>query len=168
MSVVPADAPGTLALPDEEAEAPQSLFRRPTSTTGVWSWFTSVDHKKIGKLYGAAALIFFIIGGIEALIIRLQLARPNGTVVGASVYNQIFTMHGVTMIFLVVMPLAAAFANYLVPLQIGARDVAFPRLNAFGYWAFLVGGLFLYSSFLLGGPPGSGWFAYAPLSTTAS
>jgi cytochrome c oxidase subunit 1 len=138
--------------------------RRPTATRGFVSWLTTVDHKRIGILYGITAFVFFIIGGIEALLMRLQLAGPNGTVLDAETYNQLFTMHGVTMIFLVVMPLGAAFFNYLIPLMIGARDVAFPRLNAFSYWVFLGGGLFLYSSFLLGGAPNSGWFAYAPLS----
>jgi cytochrome c oxidase subunit I len=138
--------------------------RRPTATRGFVSWLTTVDHKRIGILYGMTAFVFFIIGGIEALLMRLQLARPNGAVLDAETYNQLFTMHGVTMIFLVVMPLGAAFFNYLIPLMIGARDVAFPRLNAFSYWVFLGGGLFLYSSFLLGGAPNSGWFGYAPLS----
>ncbi|HMC36754.1 MAG TPA: cytochrome c oxidase subunit I [Actinomycetota bacterium] len=148
-----------------EATPKRAFLRRPTSITGWTSWITTVDHKRIGILYGATALMFFLVGGLEALIIRLQLARPNGHVVTADQYNQIFTMHGVTMIFLVVMPLSAAFFNYLVPLMIGARDVAFPRLNAFSYWAFLFGGLFTYSSFLLGGAPNGGWFGYAPLST---
>src|SRR6266581_3401047 len=142
----------------------RAIFRRPRATTGAWSWVTTVDHQKIGMLYGVTAFVFFIVGGVEALLIRLQLARPNGTVVTAEAYNQIFTMHGLTMIFLVVMPLSAAFFNYMIPLMIGARDVAFPRLNAFSYWAFLFGGLFLYSSFLLGGAPNGGWFGYAPLS----
>jgi cytochrome c oxidase subunit 1 len=140
-------------------------FARPTATRGWWSWVTTVDHKRIGVLYGATAFVFFLIGGLEALLIRLQLARPGGHVVTADEYNQIFTMHGLTMIFLVVMPLSAAFFNYLVPLMIGSRDVAFPRLNAFSYWAFLFGGLFTYSSFVLGGAPNGGWFGYAPLST---
>src|SRR5205823_9810963 len=100
-----------------------------------------------------------------ALLIRVQLARPNGKLLSPDAYNQIFTMHGLTMIFLVVMPLSAAFFNFLIPLMIGARDVAFPRLNAFSYWVFLFGGLFLYSSFVLGGAPNGGWFGYAPLST---
>src|SRR5213082_3581825 len=147
-----------------EATPKRAFLRRPTSITGWTSWITTVDHKRIGILYGATALMFFLVGGLEALIIRLQLARPNGHVVTADQYNQIFTMHGVTMIFLVVMPLSAAFFNYLVPLMIGARDVAFPRLNAFSYWAFLFGGLFTYSSFVLGGAPNGGWFGYAPLS----
>src|SRR5438477_7144497 len=132
-----------------ETPAPSAAaLRRPRATTGAWSWFTTIDHKKIGILYGATAFVFFIVGGLEALLIRLQLARPNGHVLSAEAYNQIFTMHGLTMIFLVVMPLSNGFANYIIPLQIGARDVAFPRLNAFGYWAFVIGGLFLYSSFL--------------------
>src|ERR687892_1238477 len=135
--------------------------RRPTATHGLVSWLTTVDHKPMGILSGVTAFVFFIIGGIEALLMRLQLARPDGTVVDAETYDQLFTTHGVTMIFLVVMPLGAAFFNYLVPLMIGARDVAFPRLNAFSYWAFLFGGLFLYSSFFLGGAPNCGWFCYA-------
>jgi cytochrome c oxidase subunit I len=144
------------------AAARQPILRRPSAIRGGLSWFTSVDHKKIGILYGVTAFVFFCVGGVEALLIRLQLARPNGTILSADAYNQIFTMHGTTMIFLVVMPVSAAFANYLVPIMIGARDVAFPRLNAFSYWCFLLGGLFLYSSFLLGGAPDGGWFGYAP------
>ena len=142
--------------------APRRLFRRPVHPTGLWNWMTTIDHKKIGLLYSGSAFAFFIIGGIEALILRLQLGGPNGHVVTADQYNQIFTMHGTTMIFLVVMPLSAGLANYLVPLMIGARDVAFPRLNAFGYWVFVIGGLFMYSSFLFGHAPNGGWFGYAP------
>jgi|FLYK01.1.fsa_nt_gi cytochrome c oxidase subunit 1 len=142
------------------------LLRRPAAKTGLWSWLTTVDHKRIGILYGMAAFLFFLLGGLEALLIRLQLARPEGQVLSAEAYNQVFTMHGITMIFLVVMPMAAAFINYLVPLQIGARDVAFPRLNAFSFWVFLAGGLFLYSSWFLGGAPNCGWFCYPPNATT--
>ncbi|MBI4338312.1 MAG: cbb3-type cytochrome c oxidase subunit I, partial [Chloroflexi bacterium] len=109
------------------------VLRRP-STTGVWSWITTVDHKRIGVLYGATAIVFFLLGGIEALGIRLQLARPEERLVTPEMYNQLFTMHGTTMIFLVVMPMSAAFFNYLVPLMIGARDVAIPRHNARSYW----------------------------------
>src|SRR3954465_13016086 len=138
------------------------LLRRPASKTGFWSWITTVDHKRIGILYGVTAFGFFLTGGLEALLIRLQLARPDGTVLTAAAYNQIFTMHGIPMIFLVVMPLSGAFFNYLTPLMIGARDVAFPRLNAFSYWTFLFGALLLNSSFLLGGAPNGGWFGYAP------
>ncbi len=142
------------------------LLRRPVATTGFWSWVTTVDHKRIGILYGVSALGFFLVGGLEALVMRLQLAQPEGRVVGAGLYNELFTMHGITMIFLVVMPLGAAFINYVVPLMIGARDVAFPRLNAFSYWAFLAGGVFLHTSWLLGGAPNGGWFGYPPNATT--
>jgi cytochrome c oxidase subunit I len=143
-------------------KAPSRLFERPKTERGFWSWISTVDHKRIGILYGVTAFVFFSMGGIEALLMRSQLARPNGGLLTANEYNQLFTMHGTTMIFLVVMPVAAAFGNYFVPLMIGARDVAFPRLNAFGYWAFLAGGLFLYASFLFGGAPSGGWFGYAP------
>ncbi|MDQ3987197.1 MAG: cytochrome c oxidase subunit I [Actinomycetota bacterium] len=146
------------------AVAERSWFRRPRASTGWWSWVTTVDHKRIGILYGVTAFVFFLLGGLEALAIRAQLAGPEGTVLDPDTYNQFFTMHGVTMIFLVIMPLGVGLMNYLVPLMIGARDVAFPRLNAFSYWLFLFGGLFLYSSFLLGGAPDGGWFGYAPLN----
>ena len=138
------------------------LLKRPMAMEGFWSWITTVDHKRIGILYGVTSMVFFLLGGIEALLIRMQLAQPNGKVLSADAYNQVFTMHGTTMIFLVVMPLSAAFFNYLAPIMVGARDVAFPRLNALSYWIFLMGGLFLYSSFLLGGAPDGGWFGYAP------
>jgi cytochrome c oxidase subunit I len=144
----------------------RGVLRRPGATTGFWSWFTTIDHKKIGILYGVTSFIFFVIGGSEALLIRAQLAKPDNTLLSAGTYNEIFTMHGVTMVFLVIMPMSAAFFNYLIPLMIGARDVAFPRLNAFSYWAFLFGGLFIYSSWFLGGAPNGGWFGYAPNSTT--
>src|SRR5205814_5267960 len=154
----------TVTAPPQTDPRRRGILARPSGTTGWWSWMTTVDHKRIGILYGFTAIGFFLVGGIEALLIRLQLAQPNGKVITAEAYNQIFTMHGLTMIFLVVMPLGAAFFNYMLPLLIGARDVAFPRLYAFSYWVFLFGGLFLYSSFLLGGAPSGGWFGYAPLS----
>ena len=147
-------------------KAPARPFARPKAEHGFWSWISTVDHKRIGILYGVTAFLFFLIGGGEALLIRMQLAKPNGTVLSADEYNQMFTMHGTTMVFLVIMPLAAAFGNYFVPILIGARDVAFPRLNAFGYWVFLAGGLVLYSSFLLGGAPNGGWFGYSPQTNT--
>lgn len=131
---------------------------------GIWSWITTVDHKRIGIMYGVTALFFFFVGGLEALLIRIQLAKPENAFVSADVFNQLFTMHGTTMIFLVGMPIAVAFFNYLVPLQIGARDVAFPRLNALSYWIYLFGALFLNASFLLGAAPNVGWFGYAPLT----
>jgi cytochrome c oxidase subunit 1 len=153
-----------LALPSGTTieHRPLGVFARPRATTGWTSWITTVDHKRIGIMYGVAALFFFVIGGIEALMIRMQLAAPGQRLFSADLYNQIFTMHGVTMIFLVVMPLGAAFMNYLIPIQIGARDVAFPRLNALSFWTFLMGGIFLNTSWFLGGGADGGWFAYAP------
>jgi cytochrome c oxidase subunit 1 len=133
--------------------------------SGIWSWLTTVDHKRIGTLYMFTALAFFFIGGLEAELIRMQLQGPNGKLVSAETYNQLFTMHGTTMIFLAIMPLSAAFFNFLIPLQIGARDVAFPRLNAFSYWVFLLGGIFINISWLFHAAPDGGWFGYAPLTT---
>jgi cytochrome c oxidase subunit I len=129
--------------------------------TGLMDWLTTVDHKKIGIMYGAASLVFMVVGGFEALLIRTQLAKPENDFISAEAYNQIFTMHGTTMIFLVAMPVAVALFNYIVPLQIGARDVAFPRLNALSFWLFLFAALFLNSSFLFGAAPNGGWFGYA-------
>jgi cytochrome c oxidase subunit 1 len=131
----------------------------------LWSWITTVDHKRIGILYGVTAFAMFLVGGLEALLMRLQIARPEQNIVSAEFYNALFTMHATTMIFMVVMPLGAAFFNYLVPLMIGARDVAFPRLNALSYWVFLGGVLFMNSSFLVGTPPDGGWFGYTPLTS---
>ena len=134
--------------------------------TGLWSWITTVDHKRIGRLYFFTAFAFFLLGGIEALIIRLQLFLPNAQLITAQTYNELFTMHATTMIFLGVMPLSAAFFNFLIPLQIGARDVVFPRLNAFSYWVFLFGALFLNVSFFFGAFPDGGWFGYANLTSS--
>jgi cytochrome c oxidase subunit 1 len=134
------------------------------SPTGLWSWITTVDHKRIGILYGVSAFIFFVIGGIEALLMRTQLAVPDNTLIGARTFNELFTMHGTTMVFLAIMPLGAAFFNYITPLQVGARDVAFPRLNALSYWIFLAGALFLHFSFLVNAVPDGGWFGYANLT----
>ncbi|WP_376789016.1 cytochrome c oxidase subunit I [Thermoflexus sp.] len=131
---------------------------------GLLSWLTTVDHKRIGILYILGAGFFALIGGLEALLIRTQLAVPNNRVLVGEAYNQVLTMHGTTMIFLVVMPVLTGLGNYIVPLMIGARDMAYPRLNAFGVWMFLLGGLFLNLSFLLGGAPDAGWFGYAPLT----
>ncbi|MDA1061431.1 MAG: cytochrome c oxidase subunit I [Chloroflexi bacterium] len=145
-----ATAAGTLAVP--------------TTESVVWSWITTVDHKRIGVLYGVTAFMFFLLGGVEALLIRTQLAVPNGDVINAELFNQLFTMHALTMIFLAIMPMGAAMFNFMIPLMIGARDVAFPRLNALSYWIFLFGALLLTSSFIFGGAPDTGWFAYAPIS----
>src|SRR5579859_7295604 len=132
--------------------------------TGLLRWVTTVDHKDIGVLYLLTSLGFFALGGFEALLIRIQLAVPRNTFLDPAAYDAVFTVHGTTMIFLVVMPLLLGFANYIVPLQIGARDMAFPRLNALSYWLFLFGGLILYFGFANGTPPDTGWFSYAPLS----
>jgi cytochrome c oxidase subunit I len=147
------------------ATAPVLAPARPKEQTGLWSWLATTDHKRIGILYLYTSLGFFLWGGIEAGIIRMQLARPNGTLVSAELYNQLFTMHGTNMVFLAIMPLSAAFFNFLIPLQIGARDVAFPRLNAFSYWVFLLGGIFITLPILFGVAPDGGWFGYTPLTT---
>jgi cytochrome c oxidase subunit 1 len=155
---------GTLALGSgtDTPVRPMGVFARPGDTPGWRGWITTVDHKRIAIMYGAAALFFFLVGGVEALLIRAQLAAPEGKLLSADLYNQVFTMHGTTMIFLVVMPIGAAFMNYLIPLQIGARDVAFPRMNALSFWVFLAGGIVLNSAWFLGGGADGGWFNYAP------
>jgi len=141
---------------------------------GIWSWIATVDHKRIGVMYGVTAFIFFLAGGIEALLLRTQLIVPNAGVLNHDQYNRILTMHGTTMVFLVIMPLSAAFFNLMTPLMIGARDVAFPRLNAFSYWVFLAGGIFLNVSFFTKnifsgelGAPDCGWTCYSTLSSKA-
>ena len=132
---------------------------------GRASWLTTVDHKRIGILYIVTSLAFFLLGGVLALLMRAQLATPNEHFVTRNSYNELFTMHGTTMIFLVIVPIWAGLANFLVPLMIGARDMAFPRLNALSYWLFLLGGIILYSSwFAAGGAPKAGWTGYPPLS----
>jgi cytochrome c oxidase subunit 1 len=132
--------------------------------TGIMSWIKTVDHKRIGIVYGATAFLFFLIGGLEALFMRIQLMKPDNNFVSPETFNALFTMHGTTMIFLGIMPLSAMFFNYFIPLQIGARDVAFPRLNAFSYWVFLLGGLFINFSWLINAVPNAGWFGYANLT----
>src|SRR3954454_13115045 len=138
------------------------VFRRPVSTTGWRSWAFTVDHKKLRPMYAATPMYVFLVGGIEALLIRTQLSAWDNQLLSANLYNQMFPLHGTTIIFLFVMPVTTGLANYFVPLQIGARDVAFPRLNAFGYWCFLFGGIFLNTSWFLGGAADGGWFAYSP------
>jgi cytochrome c oxidase subunit 1 len=154
----------SIAQPQSHVQTP--VIARPrVRTTGLWSWLTTVDHKRIGILYGVSAVAFFLLGGLEALVIRTQLIRPENGLVTDKTYNELFTMHGTTMIFLAIMPLGSAFFNYIVPLQIGARDVAFPRLNAFSYWTFLGGGLILNLSWIANAVPDQGWYGYAPLTT---
>jgi cytochrome c oxidase subunit 1 len=134
---------------------------------GLWGWLTTVDHKRIGKRYIATAMIFFVLAGVEALAMRVQLARPQNGVMGPDRYNQVFTMHGTTMMFLFAVPVMTAWGLYLVPQMIGTRDVAFPRMNAFGYWVYLIGGLFIYVQFLLNTGTDVGWTAYVPLAGPA-
>jgi heme/copper-type cytochrome/quinol oxidase subunit 1 len=137
---------------------------RPTAERPGWlGWLATTDHKRIGILYIATSIVFFLLGGVEALLMRTQLAVPNNSLIAPQAYNQILTMHGTTMVFLFVVPIWAGFANYLVPLQIGARDMAFPRLNALSYWLFLFGGIVFYVSMFFS-PPEAGWFSYTPLS----
>jgi cytochrome c oxidase subunit I+III len=131
------------------------------------TWFTTVDHKRIGVRYLVTAFAFFVLGGIQALVMRAQLAVPDARLVGPEAFNQLFSMHGITMIFLFITPMLSGFGNFIVPLQVGARDMAFPRLNAFGYWVFLASGLFLYGGMVFGLAPNNGWFNYAPLSERA-
>ncbi|HYZ79378.1 MAG TPA: cytochrome c oxidase subunit I [Gaiellaceae bacterium] len=139
--------------------------RLPWTQGRVASWVTTVDHKRIGILYIGTSLVFFLVGGVFALLMRAQLATPNEHFVTRDSYNELFTMHGTTMIFLFVVPILAGFANFLVPLMIGARDVAFPRLNALSYWLYLLGGLVLMSSwFASQGAARAGWYSYVPLS----
>ncbi|MDO8364693.1 MAG: cbb3-type cytochrome c oxidase subunit I, partial [Actinomycetota bacterium] len=167
------ERPTFVPAPAGAAEAPTfvshsssfGVFRRPVASTGWKSWLFTVDHKKIGIMYGVVAGFFFLVGGVEALLIRLQLAAPDNTVLSAGLYNEMFTMHATTMVFLFVMPMAAAFANYFLPLQVGARDVAFPRMNALSFWLFLFGGIFLNTSWFLGGAADGGWFMYSPNSS---
>ncbi|HEX4760522.1 MAG TPA: cytochrome c oxidase subunit I [Thermoleophilaceae bacterium] len=155
----------TAATP-EARQSTDRLGRVWTERSGVVGWLTTVDHKRIGILYFFTALAFFAAGGVEALLMRTQLAGPNGHVLGPDAYNQAMTMHGVTMIFLFVIPLSTgAFGNYLLPLMIGSRDMAFPRMNALSYWLFLGSGLFIYTSLLLGDAPNAGWFDYVPLAS---
>jgi cytochrome c oxidase subunit 1 len=138
--------------------------RKSLGETYFGEWLVTTDHKKIGLMYIALGFFFFLVGGMEALLIRAQLAVPEGKVLDPQTYNEIFTMHGTTMIFLFVIPILSGFGNYIVPLMIGARDMAFPRLNAFGFWVVLFGGIFMQSSFIIGQAPNGGWFMYAPLS----
>ncbi len=148
--------------PNETTVQPLGVFTRPRNPTGLTTWFTTVDHKRIGIMYGAAAMFFLIIGGLAAILMRIQLATPNSTFLSGDAYNRVYTMHGTVMVFLVVMPIGAAFANYLMPIQVGARDVAFPRINAFSFWVFFFGGIMLNTSWFLGGGADGGWFNYAP------
>lgn len=140
----------------------EQLERLWETRPGIWGWLASVDHKEIGKRYLVTAFAFLILGGIEALALRAQLAQPNETLLSPGEYNQLFTLHGMTMIFLYALPVLSGFSNYLWPLMLGSRDMACPRLNAFSYWVFLLAGLFLYLGVPSGRAPDAGWFNYVP------
>ena len=155
---------GSRTEPQRRIARPEVMLHGvPTPQRGWLAWLTTTDHKKIGILYIATALVFLLVGGVEALIMRLQLAQPDNTLVTPETYNGLVTMHGTTMVFLFIIPLIAGFGNYLVPLMIGARDMAFPKLNALSYWLTLFGGVAFYCS-LFFEPPQAGWTMYAPLS----
>ena len=163
-----------MATVDYPLEHPRRREGEFSLSTALHEWVATVDHKRLGLMYMVTAIIFLLISGSMAAVMRLQLAVPNNDIVGPATYNRLFTMHGTTMVFLVGMPIVAGMSNYLIPLMIGARDMAFPRLNAFGYWAFLFGGLLLYFSYLggeglygAGSAPDVGWFAYSPLTERA-
>lgn len=143
---------------------PERLRKVWEGPRGLATWLGTVDHKVIGVRYVYTAFLFLLVGGLEAILMRIQLIRPDNHFLSPEAYNQLFTMHGTTMIFLVSTPILFGLGNYLIPLMIGARDMAYPKLNAFGYWVFLFAGLFLYSSFLTGQVPDGGWFAYTPLT----
>ena len=160
----------TTSYPAESFGKPEAL----PVPSKLHEWIVTVDHKRLGIMYIATSLFFFAVAGVLAALMRMQLAFPNGKFLPPEVFNRLFTMHGTTMVFLVGMPFFAGLANYLVPLMIGARDMAFPRLNAFGYWMFLFGGILLYFSYIAGEglaghgtAPDVGWFAYAPLTERA-
>ncbi|MCS5666696.1 MAG: cytochrome c oxidase subunit I [Dehalococcoidia bacterium] len=141
-----------------------SVIPRPTSYAGLWGWMTTVDHKRIGVLYGVTAFIFLLFAGIEAGVIRMQLASADNDLIGPGRFNEMFTMHATTMVFMVIMPMSVSFFNIVIPLAIGARDVSFPRLNALSYWIFLFGGVLMHMSFVVDQVPDAGWFSYANLT----
>jgi cytochrome c oxidase subunit I len=151
----------------DDSPSSETLRQSWKGKPGIAGWLSTVDHKEIGKRYVVTSFIFLVIGGLEALVMRAQLARPNQTLLTPEQYSQLFTMHGVTMIFLYSLPVLSGFSNYLWPLLLGSRDMSFPRLNALSYWVFLFAGIFLYSSFVFGKGPNDGWFNYVPYASLA-
>ena len=154
-------------VPTGSAEEDKRIEHVWSDRPGLLGFFTTVDHKRLGIRYIVTSFVFFFIAGVLALVMRAQLAQPNEDLVGPDAYNQLFTMHGTIMIFLFNTPVLAGFGNYLIPLMVGARDMAFPRLNAFSYWIFLGAGLFMSASMVIGKAPNGGWFAYVPLTDKA-
>src|SRR3954447_22592264 len=154
------------AAPTLSGERLDRLGRIWRERSGGVGWLATTDHKRIGILFFFTSLAFFAAGGVEALLIRTQLAAPDNTVLSADAFNKAFTLHGITMIFLFVIPMSfGAFGNYLLPLMIGARDMAFPRLNALSYWIYLCSGIFIYVGLVSGNAPSAGWFDYVPLAS---
>ena len=151
----------------DEATTHARLEKTWSAAPGLWGWLTTLDHKRIGVRYIVTAFVFFALAGLLAFVMRLQLARAESHLVGPDLYNQLFTMHGSTMMFLFAVPIMEAIAVYLVPLMVGTRAIAFPRLLAFSYWIYLFGGMMLWIAFFLNVGPDAGWFAYTPLSTTS-
>jgi cytochrome c oxidase subunit I len=163
-----------MASIDYPLQHPSTHEKHISFSEWLFSWITTVDHKRLGIMYMTTAIIFLVIAGLMASVIRLQLAVPANHLVDPDTFNRLFTMHGTTMVFFMGMPIVAGMSNFLVPIMVGARDMAFPRLNAFGYWIFLFGGILLYSSYVIGdglqgagSAPDVGWFAYAPLTERA-
>src|SRR6201993_2946532 len=150
-----------------DATLPRARFARAEKSKGIMGWLPTVDQKKIGIMYLYTTFFFFLVGGVMALLIRIQLAEPQNKFITPEQYNQIFTMHGTTMIFLWIIPVWAGFGNYMVPLMIGARDMAFPRINALSFWLIPLGGLTMYAGFLFGGTGSAGWTGYVPLTGEA-
>src|SRR4051794_14496701 len=148
----------------DEATLDRRLARVWRTDSGVVGWLSTVDHKVIGRRYMVTAFVFLCLGGLIAVLMRIQLSQPENRMIGPDLYNQLFTMHGTTMMFLFAVPVMDAVGIYLVPLMVGTRNIAFPRLNAFSYWVFLLGGIFLWVSFVLNVGPDNGWFSYVPLA----
>jgi cytochrome c oxidase subunit I+III len=158
--VVTVNPPDPVGLERERQELERTWGARP----GLVGWLSNTDHKSVATRYVATAMVFFLLGGIEAALMRIQLARPENAFLGPDTYNQIFTTHGTTMMFLFAVPIVTAIGLYLVPLMVGTRNIAFPRLNLYGYYVYLIGGLLLYAGFLLNAGPDTGWFSYVPLA----
>src|SRR3954454_23056138 len=158
----------TETAPQTRPAVPQIVAHEVRGEQRGWtSWLTTTDHKRIGIMYLVFTFAFFIIGGVEALMMRLQLGAPENTLLDPQTYNELFTVHGTTMVFLFVVPIMAGFGNYFVPLMIGARDMAFPRLNALGYWLLLAGGGVFFGATIFSTPPEAGWTMSPPLSSAA-
>jgi cytochrome c oxidase subunit 1 len=163
----PAAEAGTVPTPAQVAALERELERTWSDPPGLLGWLATVDHKRVGRRYVVTAFVFFVLGGALALVMRTQLARPESDLIGPDRYNQLFSMHGSTMMFLFAVPVMEAIAVYLVPLMVGTRNIAFPRLNAFSYWIYLFGGIMIFVAFALDVGPETGWFSYVPLASSA-